>query len=167
MTDLQDGSVHYFQRPDQDYMHVDSAATSLAGFGGRLVAEQAEGPDAASTPRSAAINPGLELNDVGFAPRTDHINSHVVAGYRWTKPTSVYQRVNFNVATFGVVGFRLGPHRPAGSSATATFCSTTSGGPMPGASTTSRHGEHPWHSRRAGHAAARRISTVRCRLQLR
>jgi hypothetical protein len=28
----------------------------------------------------AAINPGLELNDIGFAPRTDLINSHVVVG---------------------------------------------------------------------------------------
>jgi hypothetical protein len=30
MTDVQVGSVHYFQRPDQDYVHVDSTATSLA-----------------------------------------------------------------------------------------------------------------------------------------
>ena len=53
----------------------------------------------------AAINPGLELNDVGFAPRTDMINSYVVVGYRWTRPTPAYQRANFNVALFSVWDF--------------------------------------------------------------
>jgi hypothetical protein len=104
MTDLQEGSVHYFQRPDQDYVHVDSAATSLAGFGGRLVLNKQKG-NVQLNASLAAINPGLELNDVGFAPRTDLINSHVVAGYRGTRPTHTYQRANFNVALFGAWDF--------------------------------------------------------------
>ncbi len=99
MTDLQLSSTHYFQRPDQDYVHVDSQATSLSGFGGRLVLNKQKGAVQLNA-SLAAINPGLELNDIGFAPRTDLINSHVVVGYRWTKPTSLYQRTNFNVAAF-------------------------------------------------------------------
>ena len=104
MTDLQVSSVHYFQRPDQDYVKVDSQATSLGGFGGRLVLNKQKGPLQLNA-SLAAINPGLELNDIGFAPRTDLINSHVVVGYRWTKPTSLYQRTNFNVAAFGAWDF--------------------------------------------------------------
>ena len=104
MTDVQVGSVHYFQRPDQDYVHVDSTATSLAGFGGRLVLNKQTGQVQLNA-SFAAINPGLELNDIGFAPRTDLINSHVVVGYRWTRPTGTYQRANFNVAAFGAWDF--------------------------------------------------------------
>jgi hypothetical protein len=106
MTDVQEGSVHYFQRPDQDYMHVDSSATSLAGFGGRLVLNKQKG-NVQLNASLAAINPGLELNDIGFAPRTDMINSHVVVGYRWTHPTRSYQRANFNVAAFSAWDFGL------------------------------------------------------------
>jgi hypothetical protein len=104
MTELQEGSVHYFQRPDQDYVHVDSSATSLAGFGGRLVLNKQKGRVQLNA-SLAAINPGLELNDIGFAPRTDMINSHVVVGYRWTRPTRSYQRANFNVAAYSVWDF--------------------------------------------------------------
>lgn len=106
LIDLQENSVHYFQRPDQDYMHVDSSATSLAGFGGRLVLNKQKG-DWQLNASLAAISPGLELNDIGFAPRSDMLNSHVVVGYRWSKPTHLYQRTNFNVATFSAWDFGL------------------------------------------------------------
>ena len=43
MTDLQQSSTHYFQRPDQDYLHVDSNATSLSRLRGTVAGEQAEG----------------------------------------------------------------------------------------------------------------------------
>ncbi len=104
LTDLQQNSTHYFQRPDQDYLHVDSLATSLAGFAGRLLVNKQKGPMQFNA-SLGALNPGLELNDLGFAQRTDLINSHVLTGYRWTKPTRMYQSMNFNVAAYGAWDF--------------------------------------------------------------
>ena len=43
MTRLQMSSLHYFQRPDVDYVEVDHDTTSLGGWAGRNIAEQAEG----------------------------------------------------------------------------------------------------------------------------
>ena len=106
MTDLQQSSTHYFQRPDQDYLHVDSNATSLSGFAGRLLVNKQKGAVQFNA-SLGALNPGFELNDLGFAQRTDHINSHVLTGYRWTKPTRLYRRINYNIALFGTWDFGL------------------------------------------------------------
>ena len=32
----QESSVHYFQRPDADYLHLDPERTSLGGYGGNF-----------------------------------------------------------------------------------------------------------------------------------
>ncbi len=99
MLALQRNSTHYFQRPDARHVRVDSAATSLFGWGGRLTLNKQKG----NTMVNAAlgvIDPGLELNDLGFAPRTDMVNAHAVVGYRWTKPTRWYQRASVNTALF-------------------------------------------------------------------
>jgi len=37
MIDLQRSPTHYFQRPDANYVKVDSSATSLTGYAGRLM----------------------------------------------------------------------------------------------------------------------------------
>ncbi|MBP2647937.1 MAG: putative rane associated hydrolase [Gemmatimonadetes bacterium] len=104
MTSLQQNSTHYYQRPDQDYLHVDSLATSLSGFAGRLLVNKQKGPVQFNA-SLGALNPGFELNDIGFAQRTDLINSHVLTGYRWTRPTRTYQSLNFNIAAFGTWDF--------------------------------------------------------------
>ncbi len=104
MTALQQSSTHYFQRPDQDYLRVDSLATNLTGFAGRLLLNKQKGPVQFNA-SFGALNPGFELNDIGFAQRTDIINSHVLTGYRWTRPTTIYQRVSVNIAAFGTWDF--------------------------------------------------------------
>ena len=85
MIDLQRNGVHYFQRPDVAYLGVDSSATSLDGFGTRLWLNKEKG----NTFANAAVgfmNPRFEVNDLGFQTRSDVINTHAGAGYRWTKP---------------------------------------------------------------------------------
>ena len=47
-----------------------------------------------------SVSPGLDVNDVGFQFRTDVINGHVVGGYAWTQPGTLFRRANVNLATF-------------------------------------------------------------------
>jgi hypothetical protein len=104
MTELQRGSVHYFQRPDAPHLHLDSSATSLAGWAGRATVNKQKG-NVLFNSGIGVVNPGFELNDLGFQGRADLISSHVVAGYKWTKPTSWYQRIVINNAIFSAYDF--------------------------------------------------------------
>jgi hypothetical protein len=99
LTALQRGAVHYFQRPDATHVRVDSAATSLAGWAGRVTVNKQKG-NVLFNSALGVVNPGLELNDLGFQGRADLVSSHAVAGYRWTRPTGWYQRITINNAVF-------------------------------------------------------------------
>lgn len=99
MQRLQASSAHYFQRPDASHVELDPTATSLAGAFGRVQLHKQRG---AFTLHSAvgAISPGFNSNDVGFVSRSDHVNAHVLGGWRWTQPGSWYQSANLNLGAF-------------------------------------------------------------------
>jgi hypothetical protein len=99
MIDLQKSSRHYFQRPDADYLNVDSTANSLSGFAGRFYLNKQRGNFFVNT-AFGIISPGFDVNDVGFIFRADQINWHVGGGYEWTDPTSFYQFMNMGAAVF-------------------------------------------------------------------
>jgi len=104
MTSLQRGSVHYFQRPDASHVHVDSTTGSLTGWAGRVILNKQKG-NVLFNSGLGMVNPGFELNDLGFQGRADLISSHAVLGYKWTKPTSWYQRFVINNAVFAAWDF--------------------------------------------------------------
>jgi len=99
MIDLQRSSRHYFQRPDAPHVGVDSTATHLQGYGGRFALNKQKGNFYLNA-ALGFIDPGFDVNDLGFVWRTDVINSHVVLGYRWSEPNTVTRRINLNVSTF-------------------------------------------------------------------
>lgn len=99
LVQLQRTSVHYFQRPDAHYLRVDSAATSLGGWAGRLSLNKQRGNWMLNA-AVGAIDPGFEQNDLGFQIWADLVNAHVMAGYRWTRPGRVFQSARLNVATY-------------------------------------------------------------------
>lgn len=85
MLDLQQNSQHYFQRPDASHVDVDSTATSMTGFAGRVSLNKQKGNIILNT-AVGVIDPGFDVNDMGFMWRTDVINGHLGCGYKWTKP---------------------------------------------------------------------------------
>jgi hypothetical protein len=85
ILDLQTGSTHYFQRPDAGHVSVDSAATSLSGYAGRIGLVKQKG-NVIFNSAVGAISPGFDINDLGYLRKTDVINMHVASGYQWTKP---------------------------------------------------------------------------------
>jgi len=104
MIRLQRNSQHYFQRPDASHVRVDSGATSLSGYAGRVLLNKQKGNVFANA-AFGVVHPGFEINDLGFLSRTDLINMHVGAGYQWTEPTSVYRRIELGGALFQNLDF--------------------------------------------------------------
>ncbi len=91
MIRLQRNSTHYFQRPDASHVDVDSNATSLTGFSGRLYLMKQKGSFFFNS-SVGVIDPNFEVNDLGYQSRTDVINMHVGAGYNWTEPDGFFRR---------------------------------------------------------------------------
>ncbi|MGA2622281.1 MAG: DUF5916 domain-containing protein [Bacteroidota bacterium] len=104
MLALQENSQHYFQRPDVSYLHLDSAATSLTGYGGRLLLTKQKG-DVIANASLGIISPGFDVNDLGYQWRSDIINMHVGGGYQWTVPTSWYRSLWLTAAGFQTYDF--------------------------------------------------------------
>jgi hypothetical protein len=94
ITSLQEGSRHYFQRPDVDYLGVDTSATSLTGFASRYWLNKQKG-NSFMNAAVGFLSPRFDVNDVGFMSYSDVINYHVGGGYKWTEPTKArkYQDV--------------------------------------------------------------------------
>ena len=64
-------SNHFFQRPDADHLEVDSSATSLNGYSANLRLTKQGGAHWRGFVGSAFTSPTYEVNDLGFAVRTD------------------------------------------------------------------------------------------------
>ncbi|HVO72765.1 MAG TPA: DUF5916 domain-containing protein [Ignavibacteriaceae bacterium] len=99
MIDLQENSLHYFQRPDASYLNVDSTATSLTGFSGRINLNKQKGNFFFNS-AVGFISPKFDVNDVGFFWQSDVINSHIGAGYSWTEPKDFYHYMEMGGALF-------------------------------------------------------------------
>lgn len=99
MIVLQRSSGHYFQRPDISYISVDSSATSLTGYGGRIMLNKNRGRLTFNT-AVGIMSPKFEVNDLGYSSYSDLINAHFFTSYRWNDPTEYYQNAGINASTF-------------------------------------------------------------------
>jgi hypothetical protein len=99
MVALQRSSGHYFQRPDASHLGVDSAATSLTGYAGRLMLNKNRGAIVLNS-AIGVMSPRFDVNDLGYQAFGDVINAHINAGYRWTTPTEFYLNAGMSAATF-------------------------------------------------------------------
>jgi len=98
ISNTQQSSARYFQRPDADYLEFDDTRTALTGAGGKIEFGKIGG-----NWNWQFINvfksPGLELNDMGFNQLSDNVLSVLWTAYNWTEPFSIFRslRVNTNV----------------------------------------------------------------------
>jgi hypothetical protein len=99
IADVQRSSVHYFQRPDATHFTFDTTRTSLSGWAGRMLLNKQKG-DWLLNASLGGFSPGYEANDVGFQIWADYINSHLMVGRRWTRPSRLFQSVQLNLATY-------------------------------------------------------------------
>ena len=71
ITATQRRSNHFFQRPDADHLEVDSGATSLLGYAMNVAVSRQAGAHWRGQLGGALTSPKYEVNDLGFAVRTD------------------------------------------------------------------------------------------------
>ena len=101
---VQQNAGHYFQRPDATHLNVDTNATSLTGFSGRLVLNKNRGAFVLNS-AIGFVSPKFEINDLGFNSFSDLINAHIYTGYRFNTPTKYYQNAGFTLATYANYDF--------------------------------------------------------------
>jgi hypothetical protein len=91
ITAIQSNPQHYFQRPDAPHVEVDTNATSLTGFAGRMYLIKQKGNFFFNS-SLGFIDPKYEVNDLGFQSRADVINMHIGGGYNWSEPDGFFRR---------------------------------------------------------------------------
>ena len=85
ITATEEDSTHYFQRPDQPYLHLDEDATHLFGWATGVEIDRRNGavrPDVSLSFKS----PGFDLNDTGALAYADDISLGATLGYYDTTP---------------------------------------------------------------------------------
>jgi hypothetical protein len=105
MVALQRNPRHYLQRPDVSYLGVDSSATSLTGFGGRVSLNKQDG-NLISNSSIGVLSPGFEVNDMGYQSRADMLLGHTGLQYRFEHPNRIWHDALTAVVTFH--GFDFG-----------------------------------------------------------
>ena len=86
ITELQQFSSHFFQRPDANHVSVDSAATSLSGYAVELGFEKTRARHWLWGVGFEARSPGFDINDAGRMRRADQIEGGAALTYRETQP---------------------------------------------------------------------------------
>ncbi|HET7733986.1 MAG TPA: DUF5916 domain-containing protein, partial [Paludibacter sp.] len=98
MLNLQQSSARYYQRPDIQYAHLDTAINRLSGYGGDVkIGKGSKGLWRYSTEliwRSA----GLDLNDIGYMQLSDVIKQKNSAYYFVNKPVSIFRTYNASLS---------------------------------------------------------------------
>lgn len=90
ITRLQTSSMHYYQRPEADYVRLDPEATSLGGWAGRIYLNKQKG-NVIFNAGLGAMSPGFDAMDLGYHARGDKINGHVEAGYQSFHPGRLFR----------------------------------------------------------------------------
>jgi hypothetical protein len=98
ITEVQTASARFYQRPDADYVELDTTRTSLSGHGGMFTIGRGGNSKLRMQVGGMWRSPGLELNDLGFLRQADRVMQWSWAGYSITKPFGIFRtlRGNFN-----------------------------------------------------------------------
>ena len=104
ITRLQTSSLHYFQRPDADYVQVDPTSTVLDGWAGRIYLNKQKGNFVFNT-AFGAVSPGFHAMDLGYHSRGDAINGHIEAGYRDFIPGKMFRTWSLTLSTYRTYDF--------------------------------------------------------------
>ncbi len=109
ITGIQHRSTHYYQRPDADYVDVDSLATSLNGWVAQSHIEKNGGEHWIWAFGGAIESPGFELNDLGQLSQADERNVWSHIRWRETEPTSLFQQ--YYISLWSGSGWNFGGDR--------------------------------------------------------
>jgi len=95
----QRSGLRYYQRPDAGHVEFDPTRTSLTGWTMRTTLNKQTGKWRPNL-QIHAYSPGFEINDVGFATRSDAISTHAVINYVNEDVTKRFRERSFWVGKF-------------------------------------------------------------------
>ena len=98
--------VRYYQRPDADYLSVDSSRRSLTGHQGSLALTKTGGRHWIGSVTLQEASPGFEVNDVGFQQSTDRRAASTFVEYRETVAGSRFR--NYGIFAFSNHAYNFG-----------------------------------------------------------
>ncbi|MFL5538838.1 MAG: DUF5916 domain-containing protein [Longimicrobiaceae bacterium] len=87
---LQTASARYFQRPDADYVRLDSSATALNGWAGGYMLARVKGRWQGGV-LGIARSPGFEVNDVGYLRQADQYTNAAYLQHRAFNPVGIFR----------------------------------------------------------------------------
>ena len=96
MIATQRRSNHFFQRPDADHLDVDSNTTSLGGYSMNVALARQAGTHWRGQVGAALTSPAYEVNDLGFAVRTDRRDVQAGVTYAQNTPGRIWRQWNIN-----------------------------------------------------------------------
>lgn len=85
-------SNHFFQRPDASYLPYDTTATALRGYSINASLSRQSGTHWRGALAGALTSPGYEVNDLGFARRTDRRDAQATLTYVENRPGPAFRR---------------------------------------------------------------------------
>ena len=97
----QRSSARYYQRPDADYVDIDSTLTSLGGMAGRVVLSKNAGLHWRGDTNISFVSPGFEANDLGFLTQTDRVGADINVSWVENRPGPVLRNYRFNWRSSG------------------------------------------------------------------
>ena len=97
MRNAQLSSARYYQRPDAEYLGVDTATNSLTGYSAKLGYNLAGNWTYSVTLKD--ISPGYEVNDLGFMGRVDYRNVGMGGSYNNQTPGKILRGYNLFAGT--------------------------------------------------------------------
>lgn len=95
----QRSSARYYQRPDADYLDIDTNRTSLTGFAGELTLMKVGGEHWTWSLTYQDVSPGLEVNDMGFGGTVDRRAFSTYVQYDERKPDETFRNYGFYAFT--------------------------------------------------------------------
>lgn len=105
----QQSSARYFQRPDADYIRLDSSRTSLTGYASQLGLKKSGGKHWTWDMSFNAESPNFELNDAGVLGQADDLDAEAFLAYHEDRPGKVFR--NYYLEAFGYANWNYGGNR--------------------------------------------------------
>ncbi len=96
IINLQRSSARYYQRPDADYLEVDSSLASLSGYGGTVKIGRSSQKKLQFESSITLRSPGLEFNDIGYMRYSDVIHHGSWAAYYIRNPFAIFNNFYLN-----------------------------------------------------------------------
>jgi hypothetical protein len=91
---------HLFQRPDAEWVEMDSTRTSMSAAEWRLELEKRGGDHWTWGVWAGQVVPGFEINDLGFSTNQERLDGGMRVGYREIQPGRIFRDYRINFWTF-------------------------------------------------------------------